>query len=91
MDLFSKGTVTDDWNVTPDASAAGRHANGGLDEFMRDGKKLDLGLNITEARVGPYSKDLPAVTIFEGANCSGPSARLYTTDDPDATGAEYRA
>ena len=76
---------------TPDASAAGRHSNSGLDNFTRatDEKMLN-GMNIMDARVGPYSKDLPAVTIFEGANCSGPSARLYTTDDQDATGAEYR-
>ena len=60
------------------SSAAGRHSN-----------PYATG---TKATVGAYSsKDLPAVTIFDGPDCSGLSTRLYYNDDPDVMGAEYLA
>ena len=86
MDLYSRRNPTA--NNYPDTSAAGRHYNRNLDYI--EVENLNIGMDITRARVGPYTKDLPAVTIFAGPRCSGPSARLYTNGDENATGAEYR-
>ena len=95
VDLYTKPLLKDqpytkpaeEWIEEPFQSAAGRHVFRHNEKAY--GWNSDRFGTFVTARVGPYSKEFPAVTIFGGADCSGPSARLYTNIDPDASGAQY--
>ena len=66
-------------------SAAGLHWNRNVEQTDVENEERPK-----KAWVGAYSKDVPAVTIFENANCEGKSERLYHNPDKTVVGAEYR-